>query len=600
MSSKEQTGGGFPIIWAGGGRCVNFSCTSAMHPARGVIIVCERENRPGENPFIPGRREFLDLPSISENMTYKNWQSDFRSLMAGLLACCAAVAVSCAKVGPDYLRPPTSVSQNWLEAGDRRIQSSPVDYRAWWKLFHDPVLDRIIEHAYDENLTLKMAGVRVLEARAQLGVAVGNLYPQTQQLSGSLEFDRESAKSSSTAGISGGVQRSFWVDQAGIGAAWEIDFWGKFRRAIESADSSLLAAMADYDSALVSLTADAANSYIQIRTLSRRLRIARENAEVQKESLKIAQTRFKGGTTSERDVEQARTVLYNTLATIPTLQAQLRQAQNALSVLLGLPPSDLQDILETSDEIPAPPPQVAVGIPADLIRRRPDVRSAEFQAMAQSAQIGVAKADLFPAFSLTGSFGFLASTVGKAGLGDIATFSARTATAGPGFSWDILNYGRITNNVRVQDARFQELLLSYRNTVLKAQQEVEDSLAGFLRAQESADFYAESSSAAKRSLDLAFLQYRGGSTDFTTVLTAQQALLTAQDNFATALGSISTNLVGVYRALGGGWELREGRDVISEDIRKEMARRTNWGNLLTPASHLPAEQERSTIRPPDW
>ncbi len=533
-------------------------------------------------------------------MKYKDWHSGFRSLTA-LLVCCAAILPACAKVGPDYARPLTTVSQGWLEAGDKRIQTGPADYRAWWKLFNDPVLDSIIDRAYGENLTLKVAGVRVLEMRAQLGIAVGNLYPQTQQLSGSVDYNLESGRSSVSAGTTGGGQRSFWTDQVNIGAAWEIDFWGKFRRAVEAADSSLLAAMADYDSALVSLTADAAVSYIQIRTLSRRLDIARENAEVQKESLRLAQARFKGGTTSERDVEQARTVLFNTLATIPILEAQLRQAKNALSVLLGLPPDNLQDILEGPDKIPAPPPRVAVGIPADLLRRRPDVRSAEFQAMAQSAQIGVARADLFPAFSLTGSFGFLSSTVGGSNLADIATFAARNTTAGPSFRWDILNYGRITNNVRVQDARFQELLLSYRNTVLRAQQEVEDSLAGFLRAQETANFYAQSSTAAKKSLDLAFLQYREGSTDFTTVLTAQQALLTAQDNFATSLGNISGNLVGVYRALGGGWELREGRDIVSAEIKEEMARRTNWGNLLSPASYLPPEQiRRSTVKPPDW
>lgn len=292
--------------------------------------------------------------------------------------------------------------------------------------------------------------------------------------------------------------------------------------------------------------------------------------------------------------------MYNTLATIPTLQAQLRQARDALSVLLGLPPSDLAEVLGGSSDIPAPPPQVAVGIPADLLRRRPDVRSAELQAMAQCAQIGVAKASLLPAFSLTGSFGFLATDAVNASLTDMFAWSARQATVGPALQWNILNYGAITNNVRVQDARFQELLISYRNTVLTAQQQVEDSLAGFLRAQENAEFLAQSADAAKKSLDLAFIQYQQGSTDFTTVLTAQQALLTAQDSLASAMGSISTNLVGIYRALGGGWQIREGQGIVSPDIIEAMNKRTNWGKLLSPAAYMPSETERSTLRPPDW
>ncbi|MEN6439273.1 MAG: efflux transporter outer membrane subunit [Syntrophobacter sp.] len=518
------------------------------------------------------------------------------------LLCCAFVLSACAKVGPDFLRPPTVVLSKWLETDSDRLKGTS-DYREWWKGFGDPALDRIIERAYNQNLSLRAAGVRVLEARAQLGIAVGELFPQSQQATGSVTFNRASEKSPTVAAsLAGGSQQlSYWQDQIALGATWEIDLWGKFRRAVEAADASLLSAIADYDSVLVSLTADAASSYVQIRTLEKRLGIAQQNAETQRESLRIAETRYNGGVTSERDVEQARTVLFNTLSTVPTLEAQLRQTKNALSVLLGLPPDNLADFLEGAADIPPPPPHVAVGIPADLLRRRPDVKSAELQAAAQSARIGVAKAELYPAFSLTGSFGFLASDVGAAKLGDIASFGARTVAAGPAFQWNILNYGRITNNVRVQDARFQALLIAYQNAVLQAQREVEDSLAGFLRSQESAEYLAQSAAAARRSLDLAFVQYSQGSTDFTTVLTAQQALLTAQDSFATAVGNISGNLVGVYRALGGGWEIREGRELVSPDVKAVMAARTNWGNLLSPASYMPREAgERAALRRPDW
>ena len=343
-------------------------------------------------------------------------------------------------------------------------------------------------------------------------------------------------------------------------------------------------------------------SYVLTRTLENRLNMARRNVDIQQESLQIATARFEGGTTSQRDVEQARTVLASTQATIPTLESQLRQTKNALCVLLGLPPEQLTDLLGRAAAIPAPPPQVAVGIPADLLPRRPDIQSAEYQAAAQCAQIGVAKANLYPAFSLTGNFSFQASDIATFALGDMFQWRSRSGSFGPSFQWNILNYGQITNLVRVQDARFQELLIAYQNTVLKAQQEVEDGLIAFLKSQERAGFLVQSTAAAQRSVDLAILQYREGITDFTTVLTAARELLTQQDNLATTLGEISRNLVAVYRALGGGWQLREGDDFVPDSIKKAMAGRTNWGKLLAPAAHTPPPPEppRPLIRLPDW
>jgi NodT family efflux transporter outer membrane factor (OMF) lipoprotein len=510
-----------------------------------------------------------------------------------------ALLLSGCTVGPDFIRPQAKVSQTWLDAGDRRVKTEPSEYRSWWQLFDDPVLDRLIDHAYHENLSLKIAGVRVLEARAQLGIATGALYPQTQQAFGSLQHNRGSARAPQAS--SGGSLR-YRESDIGLQAGWEIDFWGKFRRGIESANAGLLASIADYDSALVSLTASVANAYILIRTLGKRLDIARENVEIQKENMKIAEARFQYGTASQLDVDQANTALYSTLAFIPVLETQLKQARDALCVLLGLPPTDLEDLLKGASEIPVSPAQVVVGIPADLLRRRPDIRSAELQAAAQCAQIGVAKADLYPAFSLTGNFGFLSSDVGNFELSDMFQWKSRTYQAGPSFLWNILNYGRITNNVRVQDARFQELLIAYQNVVLTAQQEVEDNLAAFVKAQDQAGFLAQSVSFAKTALDLAVIQYRQGAADFTTVLIAQQALLNAQDTLASTLGTISSSLVGVYRALGGGWEIREGKDFVALEIKKEMRKRTDWGKLLAPASYQPppSEEVKSTLRLPDW
>lgn len=508
-----------------------------------------------------------------------------RHLQGGILGLFLLVFIllvaGCPKVGPNYKPPPLATADTWLEAGDKRVSTQPAEYRAWWQAFKDPVLDHLIDTAYRQNLPLRQAGVRVLEARAQLGIARGELFPQQQAASGDLSFTR----------LSGGQpesifspEQSFFKSELGGSVSWELDFWGKFRRAIESANASLLASIADYDSTLVSLTADVANSYINIRTIEKRLAIARKNVTIQKESLQIAEFRFEGGTTSMRDVEQAKTVLGSTEATIPNLESQLRQAKNGLCVLLGLPPQHLTKELKGPEKIPAPPYTVALGIPADLLRRRPDVKRAEYQAAAQCAQIGVARADLLPAFSLTGTFGFQSTNLGRSTLGDMFQWPSRGMTAGPSFQWNILNYGRLKNNVRVQDARFQELLLAYQNTVLQAQQEVEDSLVAFLQSQAQAKFLAESAAAAQRSVDLAILQYREGITDFTTVLTAQQSLLTQQDNLATTVGDIALNLVGVYRALGGGWEIREGQPLVPPAIQEAMAKRTNWGKFLKPVN----------------
>jgi NodT family efflux transporter outer membrane factor (OMF) lipoprotein len=523
-------------------------------------------------------------------------------LAAGL----AMLVLGCTMVGPDYVRPPVQVEQTWLDSGDKRVHTSTAQYKNWWQAFKDPALDQLIDTAYRENLTLRIAGVRVLGARAQLGIVTGQLYPQSQQATGSLQKMRispgEVVSGSPTSSSSFGGM-SLAQAQVGLTASWEIDFWGKFRRAIQSADASLQATIADYDNVLVSLTADVASSYILMRTLEKRLAIAKENVRIQTESLQIAQARFAGGTTSERDVEQAKTILANTQATIPTLQSQIRQAKNALSVLLGLPPHDLANLFKGTAVIPAPPPQVAVGIPADLIRRRPDIRAAEFRAAAQCDQIGVSKAQLFPAFSLTGTFGPQATDVGAATLANIFNWRNRAGSMGPTLQWNILNYGQITNDVRFQDARFQELLITYQNEVLKAQREVEDNLVAFLKAQERASFLSDSTSAAMRSLELAVLQYREGITDFTTVLTAQQALLSEQDSLATTLGDISRNLVGVYRSLGGGWEIREGHDFVPAEIRETMAKRTNWGRLLAPAAvaEVPTpDAQGRLIRAPDW
>lgn len=505
----------------------------------------------------------------------------------------------CVRLGPDFVPPATTVQERWIEADGTRARSETPNYRDWWTVFNDPMLNSLIDAAYRQNLTLGEAGVRVLQARAALGIAIGNEYPQVQQAFGDLSRQRTSERGPT---FRPGVDPDFIVDQLGLQASWELDFWGRFRRAVESADASFLASIANYNAALVSLTADVASSYVDLRTVEERLRIARDNVAIQQESLNIAEARFRGGATSERDVQQARTQLESTRALIPQLEASLRQARNALSVLLGRPPQALDGVLAEAGSIPIAPTDIAVGIPTDLLRRRPDVVLAELQAAAQSAQIGVAKADLYPQILLDGTFGLQASDVGKFALVDVFDWRSRTWSFGPSLQWNILNYGQITNNVRVEDARFQALLVTYQNTVLQAQREVEDGLVAFLRAQDRVDFLNRAVDAARRTVDLSVIQYREGATDYTTVLTAQQSLLDQQNNLALSRGDIPQGLISVYRALGGGWQIHEGEDFVPADVKEAMAKRTDWGRLLEPAALQPPtpQQREALFRAPDW
>ncbi len=515
-----------------------------------------------------------------------------------------AVLSGCA-VGPDYVRPQAPEMKEWIEKEDPRIKSDPSDLAAWWKSFNDPVLDMLIERAFRQNLSLRIAGVRILEARAQLGIAVGNRYPQLQQLRGDYASYGVSENAANTIP---GMDTDFTAANIGFDAAWELDFWGRFRRAVESGVWNLDASIAGYDDILVTLMAEVARTYVVIRTLEARLAIALENVEIQKRSLQIARVRFEGGEVTELDVSQARTLLSDTQASVPRLKAQLRQAKNSLAVLLGVLPDQVEPLLGEPEPIPAVPADVAVGVPADLLRRRPDIRLAESRMAAQGALIGVAKADLYPHFRLFGSIGLHASNAaltaagfpGGSSLGDIWDSDSLQHTGGIGFAWDIFNYGRIKNRVRVQDARFQELVVNYKNTVLKAAQEAEDGLSAFLRSQEQVGFLSESVEGATRSVELSMTQYREGLVDYQRVLDTQRFQTQAQDLLTSTQGTVLLNLIATYKALGGGWEIRVGHDFVPEEIKEEMEKRTDWGDLLSPAKlQTPPEVEHMGLHSPN-
>ena len=511
---------------------------------------------------------------------------------------CLLIIAGCNVLGPDFVKPDAPVADQWLESGgDAAISSEQGDVSNWWTVFNDPILNSLVEKAYQQNLPLRIAGIRILEARAQLGIAVGNSYPQAQQVRGGIGHIELSENQPN---ISPTLDTSYRDADIGFDIGWELDVWGRFKRGIEAADADLLTTIADYDDVLVSLTSSVASAYSLIRTFEERIAIAHKNVEIQERSLKITNVRFENGATTELDVQQARTLLLNTKASIPALQVGLQQAKHAISTLLGLPPGNIESLLDGESVIPTAAAEVAVGIPAELLRRRPDIRRAELQAAAQSARIGIAEGDLYPHFSLIGSIGLRAGDTFNSNLGDLFQLNSIEAFAGPSLTWDIFNYGRIKNNVRVQDARLQQLIVNYQNTVLEASREVEDALVGFLRAKEQVEFLSESVEAAQRSVDLALLQYRDGVADYQRVLDTQQALVAQQDLKTARQGEIATNLIAMYRALGGGWQIRQGNDFVPTDTKQQMKQRTNWGELLESTPSDSRDEARSSTPKPDW
>lgn len=461
------------------------------------------------------------------------------------------------KVGPNYSRPAAPVASQWIDYANPRLKGDEEQLTAWWTVFNDVTLNRLMQAAYQQNLTLRVAGARILEARAQLGIARGTLFPQSQ----GAFADYASVKlSDQVANPAPASWFSNW--DAGFAASWELDFWGRYRRAIEAADAELDASVEDYDDVLVVLLSDVAANYVQYRTFEQRLVYARANVDIQRRSVQLATDKFQGGATTERDQRQAEQVLAQTEALIPTLEIGKRQAANRICILLGMPPTDLDAILGKGAGVPATPLEVVVGVPTDLIRRRPDVRRAERQVAAQSARIGVAVSDLYPHISLVGTIGVEAEQFGNL----FHTPGSLIGSIGPGVRWDILNYGRLVNNVRVQDARFQALAYAYQDRVLVAGREVEDAMVAFLRSQEQAQHLGDSVTAASRTVEITREQYSQGEVDFTPVFLFESILTEQQDQLAVSQGDIALGLIAVYRTLGGGWQIRLDGEVAGGQI----------------------------------
>lgn len=502
--------------------------------------------------------------------------------MPRILVIIVCLLLNSCLVGPHYKEPLKPAARSWKK-NNAIVKTAPTQTANWWNVFRDPTLTALIHQGYQNNLTLQSAAVRVLQARAQLAQSVGGLFPQQQALVGNYTYNR----------IGGGsLQRvlpsSFNTALLGFSATWEIDFWGKYRRAILANDAAFLASFAAYDNALVTLVADIATTYVNIRANEELIDVTRKNIDVQRTGFKIAQSRFNAGETSLLDVQQAKTELFQTEAILPQYVSNLQKQKDALAVLLGTTPDKIDCLLGKKTGIPKAPPRIAVGIPKETLVQRPDIYQARLQAIAQSEMIGATKANLFPSFSLAGSFAFAANTISGQSISDLFNWSNRTITAGPTVNWPLLNYGQITNAVRIQDAVYQQAVLNYINLVLKAQQEVQDNITQFIEAKNAEHLLAIANASAIKSTHLSLTRYREGESDYTPVLDSERQQLQVQTSLTNAQADIPKALIALYRALGGGWQLHGCDDIVPLNIKQQMAARTNWGTLLKQQKHEPA------------
>jgi NodT family efflux transporter outer membrane factor (OMF) lipoprotein len=482
------------------------------------------------------------------------------------------VMMACTVVGPDFVKPEIEPPAQWNEALDAGLQSDAKALANWWQSFNDPVLNNLVQEARENNNNLEIAALRVLESRAQLGIATGKQYPQSQVAFGDAAYISPPENS--------GISSNYWQYALGASISWEADFWGRFQRGVESADAAFLASISAYDQSLILLTAQVVDTYTRVRGAEEQLRIAHENVVIQQRSFDIASVLFRNGADSELDVQQSRTLLLSTQATIPGLEISISRSRNALSALLGRSPGAVKALLGNATGIPVIPTDISIGIPADMLRLRPDVRQAELQAMAQNALVGLAQADLYPSFSLTGFIGLSSGGPGNSDFGDLFNSDALSFSVGPSIVWPFLNYGRIKNNVRVQDARLQQALVFYRETVLQAAREAEDSIADFTGTRKQTAILAQTVESAIRSNELSTLRYREGFSDYQRVLDSQQALFSQQQRYITNQENTVHSLVAIYKALGGGWQDRQGLPPIKAETLETMQDRTDWGAVI--------------------
>jgi multidrug efflux system outer membrane protein len=450
-----------------------------------------------------------------------------------------SVMAACA-VGPNYRPPQTEMPDHWLgRPSAPSSKPSEKDLARWWDIFRDPTLTSLEEQAIRGNLDVKKAESRVRQARAARRAALSGLGPAVDAMASSQRSRSPNTVNAST------TSRY----QSGFDAAWELDIFGGVRRGVEAANADLQAAVEDRRDILVTLSAEVARNYVDLRTYQRRIDVARENLKAQQHSAEILRKRFQAGFISRLDVVNADAQVATTAAQIPLLETSVRQTIYSLSVLLGREPAALLDELSIVGDIPAAPPSVPVGVPSSLLRRRPDIRAAEAGIHAATARIGVATADLFPKINLTGSWGFQSMS-----FGSMTDWVNRFWQIGPSLDWRVFDSGHNRANIEIQKALTEQSVIAYRQTVLAALQEVENALVASTKEQDHRAALSAAVAADRKAVDLAMQLYVEGQVDFLNVIDAQRSLYASEDALAQSTGTVSTNLISLYKALGGGWQ----------------------------------------------
>lgn len=473
-----------------------------------------------------------------------------KALKLGVTLLLSAAVGGCA-VGIDYKRPKVATPTAFGEAhrGPTTQAVAVVDLAHWWTTFNDPEMESLIQRAIASNLDLLTAEARVRQARAQLGVEQAFLFP-TVDTSVSATKSQSSRNVGGFNNQAGAGDRRVDLYQGGFDAGWEIDVFGGTRRAIEAASADLESQVDARRNVLVSVTAEVARDYILLRGDQAQLTLTYSNLKSQQDTLDLTRSRFKAQLVSDLDVANAQANVATTASQIPALQIQIKQTIHALGILLGQEPMALAAELEKTAPIPPTPSEVPVGVPSDLLRRRPDVRQAERQLASATANIGVAVAQLFPKFSLTGSIGQESTRLGLIARADGSSFWS----IGPTVSWRIFDANQLRDQVRVQNALQEQALLNYQKTVLQSFSDVEDALVAYAQDQNRTKSLAESVSANQRAVSLSNQLYRAGLGDFLNVLTAERNLYSAQLEMTLSQSNVATDLVQLYKALGGGWD----------------------------------------------
>jgi NodT family efflux transporter outer membrane factor (OMF) lipoprotein len=476
------------------------------------------------------------------------------NLKPGIASAVFLLILAGCTVGPNYQRPETPAPAAWQEGRQDRIDTQTAEIAQWWQEFNDPLLNSLVERAVQANLDLRIAEARIREARAALGVAGAEFWP-TLDVSGSYTRNRASENAvgspgqGAVAAPSGGRQPEQNFFKTGFDAGWEIDVFGGARRRVEAAEATVAASVEDRRAVVVTLLGDVAKNYIDLRGFQQRLEVARANLKAQQETLYLTRVRFDAGLASDLEVAQAEGQASTTAAEIPILQSALKQAAFRLDVLLGAQPGTLSGELAKDKPIPALPPQAQVGLPVDLLRRRPDIRRAERQLAAATAQVGAATADLYPKFSLTGTIGLQSISAG-----DWFTGRSRFWSIGPTISWPVFDAGKIRANIEIRDAQQEQALRLYEKSVLTAFEDVENALVNYGNEQSRYRSLLEAVAANRRALEMANELYRQGLVAFLNVLDAQRTLYFSESDLAQSEASMASNLVALYKALGGGWE----------------------------------------------